>query len=106
MISMARTFGAPVMEPPGKTAPRSVPRSTPSRSVPDTSETRWCTRRVGLEPGEAVDDHAAGSADPSQIVALEVHDHHVLGPLLRIAMQLGGARGVARAVLAARVASP
>ena len=41
MISMARTFGAPVIEPPGKVARRSRARPTTGRAeLPMTVDTR------------------------------------------------------------------
>ena len=44
MISMARIFGAPVIEPPGKVGAQEVDRvDVRLRSSPVTVETRWCT---------------------------------------------------------------
>ena len=44
MISMQRTFGQPVIVPPGNTARTMLrPASRPARSVPRTFETMWCT---------------------------------------------------------------
>jgi hypothetical protein len=43
MISMLRSLGAPVMEPPGKAARSSATASRPSASRPVTVLTRWCT---------------------------------------------------------------
>ena len=40
MISMARTFGAPVIEPPGKVARSRSVAVTPGMSSPTTVETR------------------------------------------------------------------
>ena len=36
----------------------------------------------------------AGPADPAQVVAAQVDQHHVLGAFLRVGEQLGGERGV------------
>ena len=40
---MVRTFGAPVIEPPGKQCRTAVSASTPGRSRPRTVDTSWCT---------------------------------------------------------------
>ena len=56
MISTARIFGAPVIEPPGNVARSSSASPTPARSVPRTVETMWC--RV------ANDSHARSATAP------------------------------------------
>ena len=43
-----------------------------------------------------------GRADPAEVVAAEVDEHHVLGALLRVGEQLGGQRGVLLGRRAAR----
>ena len=43
-----------------------------------------------------------GARDPAQVVAPEVDEHHVLGALLRIALELLGEQGVLAGVGAAR----
>ena len=43
MIAMQRTFGAPVIVPPGNTAAITSPGVVPGRSRPDTFDTMWCT---------------------------------------------------------------
>ena len=43
MISIVRSFGAPVIEPPGKLARTASSAPTPARSVPRTTLTSWCT---------------------------------------------------------------
>ena len=43
MISIVRSFGAPVIEPPGNAARTQSIASAPSRSLPRTVETSWCT---------------------------------------------------------------
>ena len=103
MISMARSFGAPVIDPPGKVA-REERADVDVRHAasPATRRDEVVHRRMALEPRRAVDAHAAGDADAAEVVALEVDDHHVLGALLGIARQLGGERRVARRVVAAR----
>ena len=43
MISIVRSFGAPVIEPPGKQARTQSTASVPSRIRPSTVDTSWCT---------------------------------------------------------------
>ena len=43
MISIVRSFGAPVIEPPGNVARIASTMSTSSRSRPRIVETSWCT---------------------------------------------------------------
>lgn len=43
MISSVRSFGAPVIDPPGKQARTQSTASVPSRSRPSTVDTSWCT---------------------------------------------------------------
>ncbi len=43
MISMVRSFGAPVIEPPGKQARTASITLTSARSCPRIVETSWCT---------------------------------------------------------------
>ena len=45
---------------------------------------------VGLDRHQLVDGDAPVLADPAEVVAAEVDEHHVLGTLLVIAEQLGG----------------
>ena len=91
MWSSAEIFGAPVIEPPGKTAASSSAKPTPSRSSPRRG-------RRGARPRRAAARRAARAsaptrlADARQVVPLEVDDHHVLGCVL-----LGGCEVAARA---------
>src|SRR5690606_17728222 len=48
---------------------------------------------VGLHHHQLVHAHAARPADPAQVVALQVDEHHMLGPLLGMADQLADALG-------------
>ena len=82
MSSIARIFGAPVTEPPGKAAARRSNASRPGASRPVIVETRCCTLGVPLEPPESRGAHAPRPADPSEVVAQDVHDHRVLGAVL------------------------
>jgi hypothetical protein len=43
MISIVRSFGAPVIEPPGNIARTQPTADTPGRNVPRTVDTSWCT---------------------------------------------------------------
>ncbi len=43
MISIVRSFGAPVIEPPGKQDRTHSTPLRPSSSTPVTVETTWCT---------------------------------------------------------------
>ncbi len=45
---------------------------------------------VGLDLHQLVDRHAAVLADPPEVVAAEIDEHHVLGALLLVGQQLGG----------------
>jgi hypothetical protein len=44
--------------------------------------------RVGLDDHQLVHRDRAVLADPPEVVAAEVDEHHVLGALLRVAQQL------------------
>ena len=90
MISIARTFGAPLTVPAG-----SVARSTSIGPRPVAQRARHLRREVhhvavALERHQLVDVHRAELGDPADVVAGEVDEHHVLGPLLRVLGQLGG----------------
>ena len=86
MISMARTFGAPVIDPPGKAARSRLERVRARREVADHRRDEMVNRGVVLEREELRHAHGAGRADARQVVAEQIHDHQVLGPVL-------GARG-------------
>ena len=51
---------------------------------------------MALEPRVCLDRHRSDHRDAAEIVAFEVDDHHVLGPLLRVAEELGGKARVLR----------
>ena len=83
MTSSAASFGAPVTEPGGKAA-RSRSRVThavgePALDLGDEVPDAGVRARLG-ERGDA---DAARPADPAEIVADEVDDHHVLRAVLR-----------------------
>ena len=89
MISIARTFGAPLTVPAG-----SVARSTSIGPSPSRELARHLRREVhhvavALERHQLVDVLGAERGDPADVVAGEVDEHHVLGALLRVLAQLG-----------------
>ncbi len=93
MISSARTLGAPVTEPGGNAARIRSPSDTPSASVPSTVETRCQTPGCGSAPSRSGTVTVPGSADAAEVVADQVHDHHVLGPVLGRPLELRELRG-------------
>jgi hypothetical protein len=52
---------------------------------------------VALDPHEAAHVDGARHADPAEVVAAQVDEHHVLGPLLGVGAQLVGRLGVLQA---------
>ena len=93
MWSSAEIFGAPVTEPPGKTAPSSSASPTPVAQPP--LDGRDHVRDAGeLALGHQVGPaHRARLADAREVVALEVDDHHVLGGVLLGLAQLAADAG-------------
>ena len=99
---MARRLGAPVMEPPGNVASSKV-EQIDVRAQPSAHRRHQVKqRRQRDDPRQARDRHAAGLTDAAEIVALEVHDHHVLGAILRGRHQLGAGGQVRVRAVAAR----
>ena len=82
-ISIARIFGAPVIEPPGNDAASRSNASRPGASWPVTVETRCWTAAVRSSRQRRGTRTVPGPADPAEVVAQDVDDHHVLGPVLR-----------------------
>src|SRR5512146_773443 len=78
MISIARTLGDPETVPAGNPARSTSTAPSPSASRPFTSETRCITCEQRSTARHAPD-----------VVPAEVHEHDVLGVLLRIRAQLG-----------------
>ena len=56
---------------------------------------------IALQPHELVDPDRARLADPAQVVAHQVDDHHVLGPVLGVGDQIGGGIGIGQGIAAA-----
>ena len=90
MISIARTFGAPLTVPAG-----SVARSTSIGPRPGTSVAGDLRREVhhvavALQRQQLVDVYGAEPGDAADVVAGQVDEHHVLGALLGMFHELGG----------------
>ena len=102
IVFIACTLGAPVIEPGGKAARNRSIAVRPGASRPVTVETRWCTLAKLAHAEELGHSHRAGRADPGQVVAHQVDDHQVLGPILWRAGELGGQGGVLGGVAPAR----
>ena len=97
MISIVRSFGAPVIEPAGNSARSAATVSTSSRRCPRTVETSWCTDGVGLDLHQRRHLDRARLADHRQVVAEQVDDHQVLGAELRVGWPAGRARAASSA---------
>ena len=103
MISIARTLGAPDRVPAGKAASTT---SRAERSVGDLAGHRGLQMHdvaVAADVHELDHLDRARPADPAQVVAAEVDQHHVLGALLGVGQQLGLQRGVLGRRRAARL---
>ena len=84
MICIARTFGRAGEGAGGKRRAQHVHRADPlaqrARDLADDVE----DVRVGLDHHQLVDLDRAVLADAAEVVAAEVDQHHVLGPLLGV----------------------
>ena len=90
MICMQRTFGQPVIVPPGNSA-RSA--STGERiGAQRAAHVRHDVMHVcvRLRDHVLIHAHAARLADAAEIIAFEVDEHDVLGPFLGMRHQFGG----------------
>ena len=106
MISIVRSFGAPVIEPPGKAArTQSIARGVVAQPAADGRH-ELVDRRVGLDGHERRHLDAAQRADAAEVVADEVDDHEVLGARLVVGAQRGRAVGVLDRVGGARGRCP
>ena len=90
MTSMARIFGAPVIEPPGNEAASRSKASRPSFEAPGDRRDEVLDGARPLQPAESRDPDRAAHADAAEVVAQDVHDHHVLGAILRAGQELAG----------------
>ena len=89
MISMARTFGAPTSVPAGKVAANRSKASLPGASSPLHAAHDVHDVAVALDDAVGIDAHASRPRHAAQIVARQIHQHHVLGVFLRIRQQFG-----------------
>ena len=89
MISIARTFGAPLTVPAGNVARSTSTALRPSARSPDDLAREVHHVRVALERHQLLDLLGAELHDPADVVAGEVDEHHVLGALLRVLDELG-----------------
>ena len=103
MISMARTFGAPLTVPAGKVARRTSTALRPLGERAGDLAREMHHMGVTLERHQFI--HLLGSEldHPPDVVAGKVDEHHVLGALLRMFQQLGAQAAI---VLLARPAKP
>ena len=90
MICIARIFGAPVNVPAGNAATSASSRSRSGRQSALDARDEMHHVRVALDGHVLGHANAADLRDPADVVAAEIHEHDVLGPLLLIATQLLG----------------
>ena len=89
MISIARTFGAPLTVPAGNVARSTSIGPLPAREVARDLAREVHDVRVALERHQLLDLLGAEAHDAADVVAREVDEHHVLGALLRVLDELG-----------------
>ena len=94
MISMARSLGAPESVPAGKVAASASKAVVPGAQLADDGRHDVHDVAVALDVQNSATSTVPGRADPAQVVAAEVDEHHVLGALLRVGEQLRGERVV------------
>ena len=85
---MVLTFGAPVMEPAGKQAATASARGMPGPEPGIDGAHHLVDRGVAFDRAEPADRHGAGHREVAEVVAQQVHDHDVLGPVLGRGFQL------------------
>ena len=90
MISIARTFGAPLTVPAGNVARSTSTAFLPVHEIAGDLAGEVHDVRVLLQHHELFDLLGAELHDPADVVAREVDEHHVLGALLRVLRELGG----------------
>ncbi len=96
MISIARTFGAPESVPAGEAGAQHVELVPVGAQLPAHVRDDVLHVRVLLDHHLLVHLHGPVAADPPQVVAPQVEQHDVLGPLLLVGQQLFGQRRVLR----------
>ena len=82
MICIARSFGAPVIEPPGKQPRSRSIASRPGAQLAGDGAHEVMHGREALDVEEPRHLHRAQPAVLRKIVAQEIDDHHVLGAVL------------------------
>jgi hypothetical protein len=82
MICIARIFGAPVIEPPGKAACEHVERTGVRVEGAADHADQVVHVGIALQGAEFFHAHAPGAARACQVVAHQVDDHHVFGVIL------------------------
>ncbi len=102
MISIVRSFGAPVIEPPGKQARAHSTGAAVGRQPALDRRDQLVHGRVVLDHHQLGDGDAADLADDAEVVAQQVDDHQVLGVGLFVVGQLGLQRRVLGRVGGAR----
>ena len=106
MISIVRSFGAPVIEPPGNAARmQSIAVGVVAQAAADRRD-ELVHGGVGLDGHQLRHLDAAQRADAAEVVAQQVDDHQVLGAGLVVGAQRGGAVGVLDRVRGTRAAVP
>ena len=93
-ISIARIFGAPVIEPPGKLAAEQIEGIAAGREPPGHGRYEVLDRCRPLQPAQTRHADRTGQAHPTEVVAEDVDDHHVLGAVLGARQQLAGERAI------------
>ncbi len=99
MIRRALDLGAPVTEPGGKVAASSSGQPAPSAQLAAHGGDEVDQARVLLDGAQLGDGHGARGADPAEVVADQVDDHHVLGVVLLQQVRRGAAGALDRAGL-------
>ena len=102
MISMARTFGAPVIEPPGKVGPQQIHGVRGRVQLAHHRGDQVVDGGVVLQREQLRHPDGAGAAHPGEVVPQQIHDHHVLGPVLVALLQGAAERRVVHRAEAAR----
>ena len=99
--SMARIFGAPVIDPPGNAAASRSNGSMPGGERASTVRHQVLDRAGPLEAAQPWHANGPGRRHAAEIVAEHVHDHHVLGAVLGTAEELAREAAILGAVAAA-----
>ena len=96
MWSSAASLGAPVTDPGGKVASISVGPAEPGSQPALDGAHQVHEARVRLDGEQGRHLHRSPLAHPAEVVADEVDDHHVLGPVLGQEVVDGGGRALDR----------